>query len=64
LERQNRDLKAELVELETAQRSKNKATIATLKSKSNNLEVEQWASYLKVCVIAAAAVGGWDHAVL
>ncbi|XP_023708183.1 myosin heavy chain, non-muscle isoform X2 [Cryptotermes secundus] len=38
LERQNKDLKAKLVELETAQRTKTKATIATLESKINNLE--------------------------
>jgi hypothetical protein len=38
LERQNKDLKAKLVELESAQRTKTKATIATLESKINNLE--------------------------
>jgi myosin protein heavy chain len=38
LERQNKDLKAKLVELETAQRTKTKATIATLESKISNLE--------------------------
>ncbi|XP_021938647.1 myosin heavy chain, non-muscle isoform X2 [Zootermopsis nevadensis] len=38
LERQNKELKAKLVELETAQRTKTKATIATLESKINNLE--------------------------
>jgi myosin protein heavy chain len=38
LERQNKDLKAKLVELETAQRTKTKATIAALESKINNLE--------------------------
>ncbi|KAK7870315.1 hypothetical protein R5R35_003705 [Gryllus longicercus] len=38
LERQNKELKAKLVELETAQRTKTKATIASLESKINNLE--------------------------
>jgi myosin protein heavy chain len=38
LERQNKDLKAKLVELETAQRTKTKATIAALESKISNLE--------------------------
>ena len=38
LERQNKELKAKLVELETAQRTKTKTTIATLESKINNLE--------------------------
>ncbi|XP_069684967.1 myosin heavy chain, non-muscle isoform X2 [Periplaneta americana] len=38
LERQNKELKAKLVELETAQRTKTKATIAALESKINNLE--------------------------
>jgi DNA replication initiation complex subunit (GINS family) len=50
LERQNERLKAKLVEMETAQRTrtKTKATIATLKNKSNNLEEEQRAGSLKV----------------
>lgn len=38
LERQNKDLKAKLAELETAQRTKTKATIAALESKIGNLE--------------------------
>lgn len=38
LERQNKDLKAKLAELETAQRTKTKATIAALESKISNLE--------------------------
>lgn len=38
LERQNKELKAKLTELETAQRTKTKATIATLESKISNLE--------------------------
>jgi myosin protein heavy chain len=38
LERQNKELKAKLVELETAQRTKTKATIAALESKISNLE--------------------------
>lgn len=38
LERQNKELKAKLTELETAQRTKVKATIATLESKIANLE--------------------------
>lgn len=38
LERQNKELKAKLSELETSQRSKNKATILSLESKINNLE--------------------------
>ncbi|XP_067006005.1 myosin heavy chain, non-muscle isoform X2 [Anabrus simplex] len=38
LERQNKELKAKLVELETAQRTKTKATIAALESKINQLE--------------------------
>lgn len=38
LERQNKDLKAKLTELETSQRSKTKATISALESKISNLE--------------------------
>ncbi|CAH1377228.1 myosin heavy chain, non-muscle isoform X2 [Tenebrio molitor] len=38
LERQNKELKAKLTELETAQRTKTKATIAALESKITNLE--------------------------
>lgn len=38
LERQNKELKAKLAELETAQRTKTKATIAALESKIGNLE--------------------------
>lgn len=38
LERQNKELKAKLSELEMTQRSKTKATISTLESKINNLE--------------------------
>lgn len=38
LERQNKELKAKLSELETSQRTKTKATIATLESKISNLE--------------------------
>lgn len=38
LERQNKELKAKLGELETSQRTKTKATIATLESKISNLE--------------------------
>lgn len=38
LERQNKDLKAKLAELETSQRTKTKATIAALESKIGNLE--------------------------
>lgn len=38
LERQNKELKAKLAELETAQRTKTKATIAALESKISNLE--------------------------
>ena len=38
LERQNKELKAKLTEMETNQRTKTKATIATLESKINNLE--------------------------
>ncbi|XP_049801575.1 myosin heavy chain, non-muscle isoform X2 [Schistocerca nitens] len=38
LERQNKELKAKLVELETAQRTKTKATIASLEAKIANLE--------------------------
>lgn len=38
LERQNKELKAKLAELETAQRTKTKATIAALESKIANLE--------------------------
>ncbi|CAB0032260.1 unnamed protein product [Trichogramma brassicae] len=38
LERQNKELKAKLTELETAQRAKSKATIQALESKINNLE--------------------------
>lgn len=44
LERQNKELKAKLAELETAQRTKTKATIAALESKISNLEeqLEVW----------------------
>lgn len=45
LERQNKELKAKLAELETAQRTKTKATIASLESKINNLEEQ-----LEVCI--------------
>ncbi|XP_034650165.1 myosin heavy chain, non-muscle-like [Drosophila subobscura] len=38
LERQNKELKAKLAEIETAQRTKVKATIATLEAKIANLE--------------------------
>lgn len=38
LERQNKELKAKLSELETSQRSKSKATILSLEGKINNLE--------------------------
>lgn len=38
LERQNKELKAKLTELETAQRTKTKATISALESKIANLE--------------------------
>lgn len=38
LERQNKELKAKLAELETAQRTKTKATITALESKIANLE--------------------------
>lgn len=38
LERQNKELKAKLSELETAQRTKTKATITALESKIANLE--------------------------
>lgn len=38
LERQNKDLKLKVAELETSQRSKTKATIASLESKIANLE--------------------------
>ncbi len=38
LERQNKELKTKLAELETNQRTKTKAVIATLESKINNLE--------------------------
>jgi len=38
LERQNKELKAKLTELETSQRAKAKATIAALESKIANLE--------------------------
>jgi hypothetical protein len=38
LERQNKEVKAKLVEMETAQRTKTKATTATLESKNNRLD--------------------------
>lgn len=38
LERQNKELKTKLAELETNQRTKTKAIIATLESKITNLE--------------------------
>lgn len=38
LERQNKELKAKLAELETSQRTKTKATITALESKITNLE--------------------------
>lgn len=46
LERQNKDLKAKLAELETAQRTKTKATIAALESKISNLEEQLDVSYI------------------
>lgn len=45
LERQNKELKAKLTELETSQRTKTKATITTLESKIANLEEQ-----LEVCI--------------
>lgn len=45
LERQNKELKAKLAELETAQRTKTKATIAALESKISNLEEQLEVSY-------------------
>jgi chromosome segregation ATPase len=53
LERQTKELKAKLAELETAQTTNTKATIVTLNTKSNNLE-----GSLKVRVIPAAARDG------
>lgn len=44
LERQNKELKAKLAELETAQRTKTKATISALESKITNLEEQLEAS--------------------
>ena len=50
LERQNKELKTKLAELETTQRTKTKAVIATLESKIVNLEeqLEAEAKYVLV----------------
>lgn len=45
MERQNKELKAKLAELETSQRTKTKATIAALESKISNLEEQLEVSY-------------------
>lgn len=50
LERQNKELKAKLAELETAQRTKTKATIAALESKIGNLEEQLEVREIFLCV--------------
>ena len=52
LERQNKELKTKLEELETSTRAKTKATIAALESKINNLE-EQLGSETQERMLAA-----------
>jgi hypothetical protein len=61
MKRQNKVLKSRLVELETAQRTKTKATTATLKSKSNNLKEQRQESSREGDVIATTAAEDWDH---
>ena len=52
LERQNKELKAKLSEVETSQRAKAKATIAALESKIANLEEQLAAVGLKAHEVA------------
>jgi hypothetical protein len=52
LERQNKELKAKFVQVETAQMTKTKATSAASRGKNSNLEQRQ-AGSLKVRTIAA-----------
>jgi hypothetical protein len=62
LERQKKELKTKLVDLETAQRTK--AAIVTLASKSSSLKVERQAGGLKVRCMPAGAADCWDLAAL
>jgi myosin protein heavy chain len=55
LERQSKELKQKLNELETNQRTKTKATIATLEAKINNLEEQLEAEAKSVYIF----VGSW-----
>jgi hypothetical protein len=61
LEWQNKELKIKLLELETSQRTKAKATITTLGSKSHSLEDQRQARSRKVLIIAAAAADRLDR---
>lgn len=56
LERQNKELKAKLAELETAQRAKTKATIAALESKIANLEEQLEVSRVNILRIVSDVV--------
>lgn len=60
LERQNKELKAKLTELETNQRTKTKATIAALESKITTLEEQleaeaKWVSTLNLFIVFCPA---------
>jgi hypothetical protein len=63
LERQNKELKAKLSELKTAQKTKTKVTIAASETK-NNVKVKEKASCRKLRVIAAATADRWDRTAL
>jgi hypothetical protein len=62
--RQKKDLKATLVELETAQRTKTNVTIGTWNNKGGNLEEQRQAGGRKERDVAAVAVDRWDLAAL
>lgn len=63
MEKQNKELKTYLAELETAEQRKSKANIAAPK-KENNVEVQRHGSCRKVRAAAAAAVDDSDRAAL
>lgn len=62
-EGQNKELKAELVQLETAQRAKPNASIAT-ENMRKSLDEQLGAASLKVCIISVAAVDGLNGAAI
>jgi hypothetical protein len=63
LEKQNKEMKVELIELEIAQKMKTKATIASSETKRNCVKLEQ-AGSPNAQVITAATVDHWDHVTL